>query len=707
MNRLEARVRGGKLSIRRAGERVLTAWAEARLGDGRVLSSRDGKSGALGLTVTSLPWGAVEIVLRLSNTGPDAVRVEQLLPIVTDRIYGNSPGQLRIGEMGWQSWSRPHPPLPLRPSRAPNDLVREPISSHRLPGGQVSAWMALLDAGQGNPLLLGFTRAVDFTGAIEITHDRLQASCDIEGLELPPGETIAGEPLLIAQGPEPELLSGYADAAAGHMGARRWPRVPTGWCSWYHFYTNVTEDDLRRNLEALSRLRDRAPIELFQLDDGYQREVGDWLTLNDKFPSGMPALVRSIREHGFTPGIWLAPFLLSARSRTYAQHPDWVVRSEGGSPLSVVRNWGCDNYALDTTNPEALDWIEHVIHTICRDWGYDYLKIDFIYAAAVRGRRRRPEVTAVQAYRRGLERIRSAAGERFILGCGAPFLPSVGLVDGMRVGEDVAPFWRRENNQAGPAMNNALQSTLLHNWMHRRWWINDPDCVMVRAHDSQLTLEEVRAWAGVVALSGGMVLVSDDLARLEPERIELLGRLFPPLGQTSEALPPYVDGIPERLRLAIDRPWGGWWTIGLANWSEEERAATFDPAEWDLPAGSYHLVDLWDGAHYGPRVGTIVLRSLAPHEMHLLEAHPDTGRPQVVGSTGHLLGAAMDVAEERCDGHSLNVLLTDSARRGELLVYVPEGWETEHPLRDGLLRLPLEALQPRGLRVAFRALGGS
>jgi len=49
-------------------------------------------------------------------------------------------------------------------------------------------------------------------------------------------------------------------------------------------------------------------------------------------------------------------------------------------------------------------------------------------------------VTPIQAYREGLNVIRKAVGKSFILGCGAPLLPSAGLVDGMRIGEDTAPY---------------------------------------------------------------------------------------------------------------------------------------------------------------------------------------------------------------------------------------------------------------------------
>jgi alpha-galactosidase len=260
-------------------------------------------------------------------------------------------------------------------------------------------------------------------------------------------------------------------------------------------------------MASLAAHRDLVALRLVQLDDGYEAAIGDWLEVLPSFPSGMPSLVNAIRQHGAMPGVWLAPFLLSARSRTYAQHPDWVVRDEQGEPLNAIDNWGSANFALDTTHPAALAWLENVIRTVCEDWGFEYLKLDFLYAAAMRGRRYNPRVTGVEAYRNGMRAVRRIAGEWFILGCGAPLIPSVGVVDGMRIGSDVAAVWGREGNADGPALRNATRATLARMWIHGRWWTNDADCVVVRADGTQLSLTEVQGWASVVALSGGMVFV--------------------------------------------------------------------------------------------------------------------------------------------------------------------------------------------------------
>ena len=120
-----------------AGSRVLKGWGEALLSDGRLLSTRDGGSG-LEWRVEARAEGSVEVWLALSNPGPEAMRVEQLRPLVCARGYrGVAAEDMLVAEMGWQSWSRPHPLQPYRPDAAVIDLVRDPITTDRLEGCQV------------------------------------------------------------------------------------------------------------------------------------------------------------------------------------------------------------------------------------------------------------------------------------------------------------------------------------------------------------------------------------------------------------------------------------------------------------------------------------------------------------------------------------------------------------------------------------------
>jgi alpha-galactosidase len=628
---------------------------------------------------------AVRLWVEVQNTTGRGLPIERIDVLVAPTGFREvAASELEVAQTGWQSWSYATPPVPL----AEQPRVSPPVFGPILPPTEdertLLPWMTLLREPGGGSLLLGFITARSQTGIIAVQPDlpghRITASAYAEGVVLPPGETMRSETLLLVlDRPEAEALEMYARELGANMGARKWPHVPTGWCSWYQFFTEVTEDDILRNLDHLARVRANAPLEYVQIDDGYQAEVGDWLAVNDKFPGGMRALAERIRERGFKPGIWLAPFLAHERSRVFTEHPDWIVRDGAGEPLMAMHNWGGNNYALDTTHPEVEQWLRRVIRTMTQEWGYDYLKIDFIYAAALRGRRHDPTRTGVEAYRRGLEIIREEAGDRFVLGCGAPFAPAVGLVDGMRIGPDVAPYWRGVEKEDGFArgLHRAVRSTLAHLWMHGHLWANDPDCLMLRERDSDLTLAEVQAWTSLVALSGGMVLLSDDMALLEaePERAEMLARALPPSGITATALGPVVDGIASRAQLVVERDWGRRLVAALFNWSDQPQEAAFDPAEWAMPGEPYHLYDLWSGEHFGPVRGLVSLGTIAPHGVRLLAVHADVGRPQLLGTTLHLLGGVVELSSESWSGDALTLRFDcPGEREGRLAVYVPPGF---------------------------------
>ena len=160
--------------------------------------------------------------------------------------------------------------------------------------------------------------------------------------------------------------------------------------------------------------------------------------------------------------------------------------------------------------------------------GWRYLKLDFTYAPSFAGEwhdpTRRPRNGSVPGY----DAIRRGAGDdTFLLGCGAPLGPCIGVVDGMRIGPDVAPWWappavHDAYADAAPSTKNAARNTMARSFQHRRLWLNDPDCLMLRTRDTQLDAEQVETWARVVAASGGMALVSDDLALLDTASRRLL-----------------------------------------------------------------------------------------------------------------------------------------------------------------------------------------
>jgi alpha-galactosidase len=340
----------------------------------------------------------------------------------------------------------------------------------------------------------------------------------------------------------------------------------------------------------------------------------------------MAALAKEIAAAGYRPGLWLAPLVMHEDSLVLREHPEFALKLADGATL-FVETWLGRCAVLDCTHPGAAAWLRKVIGTVVREWGYTYLKLDAMSFAAQDGSRVRyhtPNTTAPQNLRRGLEIIREAAGdETFILGCTCHFGPAVGLVDAMRVGPDVKELW---SNGPNPSVKHAMRLTLQRNWMHRRWWVNDPDCLIVRDTDTVLTEAEVRFLATGIALSGGMVVASDDLPKLPESRREMALALFPPAGIAAEP----VDSLEGPVPLAWRADLGdGRFFVGVLNWGDEPRWVR----SGELLRPGEVAFDIWNGTKLG--MGDILLR---PHEGTLWQVTgPGAGlTPRVAGDSGHV-----------------------------------------------------------------------
>ncbi len=307
-------------------------------------------------------------------------------------------------------------------------------------------------------------------------------------------------------GPLPDALATHADAVARNLDVAA-PRTDlgTGWCSWYGYWQDVTEADVLDNLAAADVLDLR--IDTVQLDDGYQTGIGDWLTRrSDRFPSPLGDLATRITDTGRSAGIWTAPFLVGADSDLAARHPEWLV----GDAVASPNHWGQRIGVLDVTHPEAAEHLVEVFRTL-RAWGFSYHKIDFLYGGAMPGRRH-ADVTPLQAYAEGLRLVREGIGDdALLLGCGAPLLPSIGKVDAMRISPDIDPTWDPpDGDSSQPSQLGALRAGRARAWQHGRWWVNDPDCILVRPE-----VERREVWAGYLAAHGGLAVSSDPLHQLD------------------------------------------------------------------------------------------------------------------------------------------------------------------------------------------------
>ncbi|HNR47083.1 MAG TPA: alpha-galactosidase [Anaerolineaceae bacterium] len=445
---------------------------------------------------------------------------------------------------------------------------------------------------------------------------------------------------------QPDALAPYFQAVADWHQVRFPANPPTGWCSWYHFYTKVTAEDIRQNLQAIVSLRDELPLPLVQIDDGFEAAVGDWFDFRPTFPAGVAVLADEIKAAGQTPGLWLAPFILESNSRLAREHPGWLLRDTRGRRVNAGFVWNNLAAALDITVPDALDYACRAVSTAAHDWGFPYLKLDFLYAAALSGRYSDPTRTRAQVLRNGLEALRQAAGpDTFLLGCGMPLGSGLGLFEANRIGADVSGSWKPNWNGIYPVFENepnvpsarvALQNIITRAPMHRHWWLNDPDCLLVRP-DTKLTLPEVQTLASAIALTGGSLLVSDDLPRLPADRRRIAEVLLPAIGERAWVLDWLDAETPARLRVDLGGPGGAWHLLGWFNWGDSPTLFNWQPEAYQLPPGTYWLRSFWDGGVIQAPAGEPpIFPAVPPHGALVLAVRPVTGAPQYLGSDLHL-----------------------------------------------------------------------
>lgn len=176
---------------------------------------------------------------------------------------------------------------------------------------------------------------------------------DCAGVEHPGGSFPLLD-LFFAEGGETEVFDGWFQA----MGIKpRTEKKLAGYSSWYNRYQDITEDTIREDLTGCRSLLCLG--DLFQIDDGWEPEVGDWLETDaQKFPHGLKGMVEEIHAAGFQAGLWLAPFVCEKDSALFRQHPDWLLKVNG-APWCCGCNWS-SFYALDLDNPAVLDYLRRV-----------------------------------------------------------------------------------------------------------------------------------------------------------------------------------------------------------------------------------------------------------------------------------------------------------------------------------------------------------
>jgi len=321
--------------------------------------------------------------------------------------------------------------------------------------------------------------------------------------------------------------TGTGGAAGSSATAAR--LIPGGYESWYNHYTHIDEKLILGDLEGLGAgpnlineyYLKRGKPTVFQVDDGWEKSVGDWEADPVKFPGGMKATAERIEARGLIPGLWLAPFIAQNGAAVVREHPDWILRTRDGKPVVCGYNNGWDGnyYALDISRPEVEDYLVRLFETVVEDWGYRYLKLDFLFAGLMRGGRAGGGA-AFEHYERLVRRITSRTVDRrgrpvAWLGCGAPFEASFRHFPLMRIGADTRESWdwdllRRLGLEGRPSAWVNMRHTIGKSILDGTVFVADPDVVFCREKGMQYGEREKELIALVAILFASQIMFSDD-----------------------------------------------------------------------------------------------------------------------------------------------------------------------------------------------------
>lgn len=476
---------------------------------------------------------------------------------------------------GYQSWTDSREFDTRSRLRPPSRLLKPLLAKHRLNRyGDYDFVEYGGKAGSFHGYSYGYIRSAEnrflFLGSLDERTGYTIIKADMFGRSLRIEKDLAGQAairqgqvlvLAFAEGGYDEVFDSYF-AAMSIKPPRAEPA--TGWTSWYNYYQNISEDIILKNLKAYSERQ--IPIDIFQIDDGFQTAVGDWLSIQPSFPNGMAPVARAIRDAGYTPGLWLAPFVCETKSKLYAEHQDWIVRDGQGRLVDAGGNWS-GFYCLNLELPAVRDYLRTVFRTVLEEWGFQLVKLDFLYAACIQPHSGK---TRGQLMCEAMDFLRELVGDRRILGCGVPLWPSFGKVDYCRIGTDVDLRWdnglhRLVAHRERPSTVNSIENAIGRRHLDKRAFINDPDVFLLRHDNIKLSNTQQHTLFAVNALFGNLLFTSDDLTKYSAGEYSRYLGLFPFLPKNVQR----VDCVRHFYKAAFGIGQGRYWLF--ANCSAEKR----------------------------------------------------------------------------------------------------------------------------------------
>ncbi|MGB6250350.1 MAG: PKD domain-containing protein [Terriglobales bacterium] len=643
------------------------------------------------------PFGDIQVSVR--NTTGKAIHVESIRSVdATEGSIIDLGGPLLDNRVLSDSFSEDRPAITIRNFADAEKHMHRAVGSQLIYNRQSheSLFLGALTsdrfltilrlhlAGSSGNALRPTAYEVDSTGTTEMAKENSLEHSPVEDqvpLSLPvaPGAELSSERVLFSLGTDyHRQLETYGSLIRQVHHARTSAPPLMGWWSWTAYYFGLNDAAALTNAQWEAEHLKSFGYNIFHIDEGYDYARGDYATPNATlFPQGLAALEYKVRGLGLVPAIWTAPFEVSERSWVLEKHPDWLVKNAKGQPIhaGTVEDNKDPLFVLDTTNPDAQEYLRKTYSTLVNEWGVHYIKMDFMDDSGIEGYYYRPDTTALEAQRIGLKIIRDTVGDDVYLDKdGSVMLNPVGYVDYGRISQDTGHTFI--------ASKDAAAGIAARYYMNRNFFVADPDAFTVSTqtitdqppHDSDkpMTLDDARVSIALAAVSGGMFEIGDNLPSLSnaPERLALiqnqdliqmirLGKASVPIDLMNfapEDEQPSIFFLREDDRQSI---------LTVFNWTDKEKDRSIELTTAGLPAtGQYTVTDVLDNRDISAPVAGALVFHQPPHSVRVL---------RIVDA--HIPGVAPSVTTDHPAAGNAGVTLTFAARSGSGNAVLSYHWD--------------------------------
>ncbi len=410
-------------------------------------------------------------------------------------------------------------------------LQKQSIPGHSSPWGDsagkggeaVSESLLLLDDGLNESLLISqeapFSEFVFFEAGIQQQPVKLNAHWHLSiALEL--GSTYTTGWVSTSSGTGEKLLIEWSrrSSKASGINCEGFTTPPRIWTSCMDNSREAGPDYIEKNISTAAG--SKLPLDVFLIDAGWEEFPGDWHRPSPAFEGRLPQLARSAAAAGFRPGISIAPFIAARNSEAFKQ-PGWILCNVKGKPVPIAAGLlGRKLFTLDLSNPEVINYISSSIRTITRDWGFQTIKLDMLFAGTLPGMHSDQTKGIYRLFTEAMQIIREAAGkETLLIGSGMPLTGGAGTIDIAGISCGDASLWDKNvcliprKTNGLPALQSSVRSTIIRSFYNRQFWLNDPGLLLTEEPERDVLLT-------AALVTGGALSFGDNLAEMSEESLE-------------------------------------------------------------------------------------------------------------------------------------------------------------------------------------------